>query len=1540
MRVAITGRFENSYFSGAITQVAISLSRAFVSAGHTVELLAPPGEKLWFIDCKEHEANITSRKHYALSDISSPYDLLLEVVWSIPAEDRPKVAAKTIYFAHYPPLFHDMESSVYQCNNTKRDFKNLHGIWTWDHYNKDDTRYLEFLSGLKVFTIPFVWDSDPLDLYVKETNLSEWAESAKQIESKVPSTAPASMSWCLRMVESNMSNSSSSILPLTIVSAIRAKGDEVRWVMHNGEGILQSQFFQSNVVKNCNLGTDISGNFVGRLRLPDMRRDKTVLICHQRWRPLKATLLDALYLGIPMIHNCTIAKSMGGSYYYELNQIQDAQEAWIRLKTDAETGKGFFHPTAIQVRKRLLNDRFGPSGKNVQEGIQTAIKSLETTSIVKKVVSTSSSVLKIAFVDMWENFQPEYNFFYHLFEWAGKTHGFTVEVTKIDPSIVLYGPFGTDHQKATWSHIPKIFYTGENVPQRTDHKTLLNLGFEYPKQGGTPYIRLPLWMIEINWFKMDPSKFVNPIPMELEECLKPVPSQWNRFCSFVATNPGNPLRNTAFQLINQYKPVEAAGRLFCNRNNGPLPAGAGGGGGERIKTDYYKDSKFVIAFENSSSPGYCTEKIFHAKVAGAIPIYWGDPLVGNDFDEAGFFHAGKCGNGEDLVKQLKALDEDEARCKAMQAIPALSEKKRKECEATMGILVKAVCAIALHRDVTVLESEWILPDPAVVAAAVTVTSTPPTLIVKEIPRKKCFVTAANAKYIDSAKMLLESLRATEKVPMVLYIWSDVPIEKRNMGEDVEVRILPTDLSPWEGFWNPHHFAWKIWVLHDAGTKAEIGTNILYLDAGVFIACPLTKIWNQIQEKQIFLLDDEEQLNERWCHPDCCRILSISPTELKEHQITAGLIGYSVGSRYQSQLIGKALQIVKEFPAAIQGEKWKPYGGVCFGHRHDQSILSILSSRYKAERLPLKDFYCDHSLRRAQSWQTPLYVHRGNFKPFVPIAPGIGEAYVINLDRRPDRLKKFKESHPTLYKNTYKWIATDGKNLTLTPQIAHLFRSNDFKWKKAVMGCAISHLGVWEKCANDHHNYLIMEDDVKFQSDWESKWVAAASQIPADADVIYLGGVLPPNKPALPMITESVNPFFAKVAKNNAMSGGPPRRYFHFCNYSYILTQQGAQKLISLVHQNGIFTSGDHMIVNHGDSLLNIYFTTPLLAGCFQDEDPVYQTSAFNDFSRKDTFDSDLWNNNDHFSPDEIVTAMATFMKPQVVPTVVDSSAVSGRTLVYAIEKTGIGYEKTWLEDMFQTPLQVSAVKKLPHNSILLYQRTPPSFQVDLYKKILDSAEGKVILLHLSDEDGKDPIELYNHSAVKHVIRNYYRKDCVGRPTVFTLPLGYSTQAPSATPTFADRSLVWSFAGSIDRPGREAALLAMEALTPFEKQTKPSFGDPSPLQGSAYTDQLLKTKFIPAVKGFWSLESFRLYEALEAGCIPLYVPAEGSLGDEYTEVLGKSPMLALPSWTQAPQLLQQLSKNPAVMEQHRQDLQTWWIQKKQSLRTILSSILSI
>ena len=43
--------------------------------------------------------------------------------------------------------------------------------------------------------------------------------------------------------------------------------------------------------------------------------------------------------------------------------------------------------------------------------------------------------------------------------------------------------------------------------------------------------------------------------------------------------------------------------------------------------DYISEYKFYLAFENTKSPGYITEKIVNAMLAGVIPVYWGDESI-------------------------------------------------------------------------------------------------------------------------------------------------------------------------------------------------------------------------------------------------------------------------------------------------------------------------------------------------------------------------------------------------------------------------------------------------------------------------------------------------------------------------------------------------------------------------------------------------------------------------------------------------------------------------------------------------------------------------------------------------------------------------------------------------------------------------------------------------------------------------------------------------------------------------------------------------
>jgi hypothetical protein len=710
MKVGVTVRFQNSYFSGSIPQVACALARAAAAAGHDAHLLYPAGEADWFIDVKEFAAHVPRRVPFAGASAAEKYDTIVEVVWALTPEQRASAADRVIHFAHYPPIFNDTESSVYTWNPSVRNFTNIAAIWTYDFFSKQDCRYLEFLSNKPVIPVPYLWDHTPLDVYVKEESIPEWSDSAKRLEAMIPPDAPQTLSWCGRVVESNFSNTSHCVMPLNIVSEIRKRGEPIRFTVHNGEQVAKHPFFQTNVAKNLLL-PDISGNMVPRVRLPDLRKEKTFFVAHQRFRPLKSFLLDAMYLGIPMIHNCEKLRGLGAPYYYELNQILEAVDAWKRMSTDYKAGAGFFAPAAPEKRAVALKAAFSPLEESQHTRIDVALKARPVLAEVPIAKVFDASTLRVAFAFMWEEFQPRYNFFMYLLSWVGKQNGINVVLDETNPQVVFCGPF-SEKTADKWAGVPRVYFTGENSPP--DKSAFLNIGFRYELDAN--YIRLPLWILEVNWWGADVNKIVNPRPVAVKDALRVDPAVLDskqKFCAFVATNPSNGNRNLAFHILNAWSQqsgrggVDSGGRLFCNLPEGPLPAGLGGAGGELIKVDFYKKYKFALTFENSSSPGYTTEKMFHAKVAGAVPIYWGDPFVDRDFDSEGFINANKISKPEDLINMVQKVADDPVAWRKMAAVPAISEYKRGIVQRAMVGVAAAIFRKILGKDVGVQDADLI-----------------------------------------------------------------------------------------------------------------------------------------------------------------------------------------------------------------------------------------------------------------------------------------------------------------------------------------------------------------------------------------------------------------------------------------------------------------------------------------------------------------------------------------------------------------------------------------------------------------------------------------------------------------------------------------------------------------------------------------------------------------------------------------------------------------------------------------------------------------
>lgn len=276
---------------------------------------------------------------------------------------------------------------------------------------------------------------------------------------------------------------------------------------------------------------------------------------------------------------------------------------------------------------------------------------------------SNPSPLRLAFVDMWSNFDPEYNFITALLRIV--IRGGVEITTPADCDTLIYGPrqFGNQNQK--YKDKFRIHYTGENTrPPLADANFCISFDFDARNYGNitsTNY-RLPLWWFFINWVGLQmppdsPDWYWGIPPSYLDQPNEFTQTPKTKFCATVFRNFAAYRRDTLRAFADKYKPIDAYG------GNNPL----------RIVPDVYSKLttlahyKFSMCYENSSYPGYVTEKLLHAKVANTVPIYWGNRTFAEDFNPecCVFFD----GDYDKLIAEVRRLDEDDDAYAEMLARP-------------------------------------------------------------------------------------------------------------------------------------------------------------------------------------------------------------------------------------------------------------------------------------------------------------------------------------------------------------------------------------------------------------------------------------------------------------------------------------------------------------------------------------------------------------------------------------------------------------------------------------------------------------------------------------------------------------------------------------------------------------------------------------------------------------------------------------------------------------------------------------------------------
>jgi GR25 family glycosyltransferase involved in LPS biosynthesis len=117
--------------------------------------------------------------------------------------------------------------------------------------------------------------------------------------------------------------------------------------------------------------------------------------------------------------------------------------------------------------------------------------------------------------------------------------------------------------------------------------------------------------------------------------------------------------------------------------------------------------------------------------------------------------------------------------------------------------------------------------------------------------------------------------------------------------------------------------------------------------------------------------------------------------------------------------------------------------------------------------------------------------------------GMAPPYFINLDRSLDRLQRFGEWNCHL-ENVVRTPAIDGTTLVRSELVRSGHMAPDANCDAGTLGCAMSHVSLWERAIREDRALTILEDDVVIAHHFIPAATRVLSELPADWDFVKWG----------------------------------------------------------------------------------------------------------------------------------------------------------------------------------------------------------------------------------------------------------------------------------------------------------------------------------------------------------------------------------------------------------------------------------------------------
>ncbi len=209
---------------------------------------------------------------------------------------------------------------------------------------------------------------------------------------------------------------------------------------------------------------------------------------------------------------------------------------------------------------------------------------------------------------------------------------------------------------------------------------------------------------------------------------------------------------------------------------------------------------------------------------------------------------------------------------------------------------------------------------------------------------------------------------------------------------------------------------------------------------------------------------------------------------------------------------------------------------------------------------------------------------------------------------------------------------------------------------------------------------------------------------------------------------------------------------------------------------------------------------------------------------------------------------------------------------------------------------------------------------------------RVFLVELSDENYDFCPEIYSNFL--GVFRTHW-SGVFRRERVYPLSLGineYEFGIPRSFPKSSEREYIWSFLGAINKSSRPEIAKYLGSLEPhfmFATDATEHLSTWNVIDGRSRklapkrcNDILLNSVFAPSGMGNVNLECWRIYEALEAGAIPI-LEKRPTL-DYFTQMWGKHPLPTVRSWKEAHRFITEMMTSSKELDRLQSECTNWWV----------------